>query len=91
MSETTRKDAERAAKLVDKVNAVVLVEPLADIVPLASAEGDVEADIREKMAEVDITDTQTVVRFGARAQSGMQQISQSMLDGVRNKDVGPAG
>jgi len=91
MSETTRKDAERAAKLVDKVNAVVLVEPLADIVPLASAEGDVEADIREKMAEVDITDTQTIVRFGARAQSGMQQISQSMLDGVRNKDVGPAG
>jgi len=43
------------------------------------------------MAEIDVTDTDSIVTFGAKAQSGLQQISQSMLDGVRNKDVGPAG
>lgn len=91
MSETTRKDAERATRLVEQVNAVVLIEPLAEIVPLAKAEGEAQAVIREKMAEIDITDTQTIVRFGSRAQTQMQKISQSMLDGVRNKDVGPAG
>ena len=31
------------------------------------------------------------MRFGARAQTGLQEISQQMLADVRNKDVGPAG
>ena len=32
-----------------------------------------------------------LVRFGSGAQAELQQISQSMLQGVQNKDVGPAG
>jgi uncharacterized protein YaaN involved in tellurite resistance len=83
--------AAQATKLVDKVNAVVLAEPKAEIVPLEKSKGDEKKQIKTRMAEIDITDTQTIVSFGARAQSGLQQISQSMLDGVRNKDVGPAG
>jgi uncharacterized protein YaaN involved in tellurite resistance len=88
-SKSTR--AVEATKLLDKVNAVVLVEPNADIVPLVKAKGDDKKQIQKRMAEIDISNTQTIVSFGARAQSGLQQISQSMLDGVRNKDVGPAG
>jgi len=36
-------------------------------------------------------DTQSIVSFGSAAQAELQEISQSMLAGVRNKDVGPAG
>ncbi|MFT4716077.1 MAG: hypothetical protein ACI861_000226 [Paracoccaceae bacterium] len=81
----------QATKLVEKVNAVVLVEPNVDVVPLDDAKGDDKKQIKKRMAEIDITKTQTIVSFGAGAQSGLQRISQSMLDGVRNKDVGPAG
>jgi uncharacterized protein YaaN involved in tellurite resistance len=38
-----------------------------------------------------MTDTNSIVSFGSAAQAELQEISQSMLQGVRNKDVGPAG
>ena len=91
MPEETRAGAVAAAKLVEKVNAVVLLEPKTEIVPLEKADNTQAAQIRAKMAEVDITDTNSIVSFGSQAQAGLQQISQTMLDGVRNKDVGPAG
>lgn len=91
MPEKTRAGAIAAAKLVDKVNAVVLLEPKTEIVPLEKADTDQASQIRAKMTEIDITDTNSIVSFGSRAQAGLQQISQTMLDGVRNKDVGPAG
>jgi uncharacterized protein YaaN involved in tellurite resistance len=43
------------------------------------------------MSEIDLGDTNSIVRFGSGAQAELQQISQSMLQGVQNKDVGPAG
>ena len=42
-------------------------------------------------AELDITDTSSIVRFGSGAQAELTAISQQMLGGVKNKDVGPAG
>ena len=36
-------------------------------------------------------DTNSIISFGSAAQEELQVISQSMLQGVRNKDVGPAG
>lgn len=91
MSQETRTGAERAAKIVEKVNAVVLAEPSTEIVPLAKAKKPEATEIRKRMEEVDVRETQSIVRFGSQAQSGLQKISQTMLDGVRNKDVGPAG
>jgi uncharacterized protein YaaN involved in tellurite resistance len=43
------------------------------------------------MDELDMSDTQSIVSFGSAAQAELQEISQAMLTGVRNKDVGPAG
>jgi uncharacterized protein YaaN involved in tellurite resistance len=43
------------------------------------------------MAEIDMTNTQSIIEFGSAAQAELQVISQDMLAGVRNKDVGPAG
>lgn len=93
MSETIRKKAESALAAVEEVTAVVLPEP-ADanaIVPLADADAPVGAEIRARMDEIDMGDTNSIVSFGSAAQAELQEISQAMLADVRNKDVGPAG
>jgi uncharacterized protein YaaN involved in tellurite resistance len=91
MSDTIRQQAEAAAQLVDEINAVVLPEPSTDLVPLAEAPAPTAEEIRTRMAELDMTDTNSIVTFGSNAQAELQTISQAMLDGVKNKDVGPAG
>ncbi len=93
MSTTIQQKAAETLALVEEVNAVVLPEPAAaeDVVPLAKANKTVSKEITARMDELDMTDTGSIVHFGSAAQSELQEISQAMLDGVRNKDVGPAG
>ena len=93
MLETTRDKARADLAMVEEVTATVLPEPAAAnaIVPLAQADAPVGAEIRKRMAEIDMEDTNSIVSFGSRAQAELQEISQAMLGGVRNKDVGPAG
>ena len=93
MSETVRQKAEAALAQVEEVTAVVLPEPTdaGAIVPLEQADAPVGAEIRARMDEIDMEDTQSIVSFGSAAQAELQEISQSMLADVRNKDVGPAG
>ena len=78
-------------KLVDEIATVELKEPSRDLVPLAQAEAPVAEAIRTRMAEINLDDTNSIVAFGSGAQAGLQEISQSMLADVKNKDVGPAG
>ena len=93
MSETVRQKAESAVAQVEEVTAVILPEPsdATAIVPLAEADAPVSAEIRSRMGEIDMGDTNSIVSFGSAAQAELQQISQAMLQDVRNKDVGPAG
>lgn len=93
MSDTIRTKAETALAEIEAVTAVVLPEPTAAnaVVPLAEATPDLAEGIRARMAEIDLTDSGSIVRFGSRAQGELQAISQAMLSDVKNKDVGPAG
>lgn len=93
MSDTTRQAAQAALAQAERVTAVVLPEPApaASVVPLERAAPEQGEEIRKRMAEIDLSSTGSIVAFGSRAQAELQQISQSMLQGVRNKDVGPAG
>ena len=91
MSEDIRQKAEAALAEVEKVTAVVLAEPTGELVSMAEADKPTTAEIKRRMDEIDMSDTQSIVSFGSSAQAEMQVISQSMLAGVRNKDVGPAG
>ena len=93
MSDETRAKAEEALAMVEEVTAVVLPEPAEAhaIVPIAEADAPSKAEIEKRMSEIDMSNTNSIVSFGSRAQVELQEISQSMLDGVRNKDVGPAG
>jgi uncharacterized protein YaaN involved in tellurite resistance len=43
------------------------------------------------IAEIDLTDSNSIIFFGNKAQEQLTTISDNMLEGVRNKDVGPAG
>ena len=90
MTEDTRRRAEAAQKDIEDVTSVVLPEPDAPV-PLDKADPPTSDEIRRRMEEIDIEDSGSIVRFGTRAQSELQEISQKMLADVKNKDVGPAG
>ncbi len=55
------------------------------------------ADENQKQAivsitnEIDVSDRGSILFFGSKAQEEMSQISEKMLEGVRNKDLGAAG
>jgi uncharacterized protein YaaN involved in tellurite resistance len=91
MSETVQSSAQALLTEVEKVTAVILPEPVAEVVPLETAPPPKAEEIRKRMAEVDLTSTQSIISFGSSAQAELQVISQAMLQDVKNKDVGPAG
>ncbi len=91
MSTTVQADAQAFLTEVEKVTAVILPEPMGEVVPLAAAPADKAEAIRKRMSEVDLSNTQSIIAFGSSAQAELQVISQAMLQDVKNKDVGPAG
>ena len=93
MSENVREKAEQTLALVEEVNAVVLPEPVdaGEVISWAEADAPLGEEIRSRMDEIDMGDTNSIVAFGSAAQAELQEISQAMLQDVRNKDVGPAG
>ncbi len=91
MSDTVQANATALLTEVEKVTAVILPEPVSDVVPLETAPADKAVEIRKRMDEVDLSSTQSIISFGSSAQAELQVISQAMLQDVKNKDVGPAG
>ncbi|OUS21078.1 toxic anion resistance protein [Litorivita pollutaquae] len=93
MTESTRAKAEATLKQVEEITAVVLPEPVDAnaVVPLEQADAPTTGEITRRIAELDMSDTNSIVSFGSGAQAELQEISQAMLADVRNKDVGPAG
>lgn len=91
MTETVASAATTALAEVEKVTAAILPEASTAIVALEAASAPQAAEITRRMAEIDMGNTQSIISFGAGAQSELQVISQDMLAGVKNKDVGPAG
>jgi len=91
MSETTRTQAEAALREVEQVTANLLPEAKGELITVDTADAATQGEIEKHMSEIDMNDTQSIIRFGSAAQSELQAISQEMLSDVRNKDVGPAG
>lgn len=91
MSETIQKQAAEAEAQVMAVAANILPDPVEEVQPLAAATPEVSAEITTRIGEIDMGDSNSIIRFGSGAQAELQTISQAMLADVRNKDVGPAG
>ena len=49
------------------------------------------AELAALLAELNLSDSHSVLFFGSRAQEQLTTVSDSMLERVRTKDVGPAG
>lgn len=65
--------------------------PVADAMSYATASPAQRAEVERVMAEIDITDSNSILFFGTAAQGEVTSVADEMLEGVRNKDTGPAG
>jgi uncharacterized protein YaaN involved in tellurite resistance len=84
----TRAEAQAALKELDAVTRHPLPEPKDGP---AAADPATQGEIARRKAEIDLSSTQSIIRFGSQAQAELQAISQQMLAGVKNQEVGPAG
>jgi uncharacterized protein YaaN involved in tellurite resistance len=91
MTDDIRTQAATALAEVEAVTARILPEPGTALVALEDATAPQADEIRKRLAEIDMSNTQSIISFGSGAQAELQVISQEMLQGVKNKDVGPAG
>lgn len=91
MSQSIRERAEADLKGIEDVTALTLPEPSTALVPIDRDASEAQKDVEARMAEIDMSDTNSILEFGSAAQGELQQISQAMLSDVKNKDVGPAG
>jgi uncharacterized protein YaaN involved in tellurite resistance len=65
--------------------------PVADIQSYATAAPERRAEIERAIGEVDLTDSNSILFFGSRAQEEVTAVADEMLEGVKNKDTGVAG
>ena len=71
--------------------AIPLPADPADVIAYRQADPARRARIDRALAEIDMRDSNSVLFFGSKAQEKLTALSDTMLEGVRNKDVGPAG
>ena len=69
MTESVQADAAALLGEVEKVSAVILPEPAGEVVPLEQATPDQAQAIKTRMAEVDLSNTQSIISFGSSAQA----------------------
>lgn len=62
-----------------------------ELIPFEQAPSDRQQNIRQLVDEINLNDTHSIIFFGSKAQEQLTTISDKMLDGVKNKDIGPAG
>ncbi len=91
MTDKVRQQAEELTAAIQEAAGLNLPEPEQETITIEKANPAQAAAIRERIAELDLTSTGSIIGFGSRAQLELQQISQAMLVDVKNKDVGPAG
>ena len=63
----------------------------ADLVSYSDADAEEQNRIQQLMTEIDMEDTTSIIYFGSKAQEQLTTVSDRMIDGVKNKNVGPAG
>lgn len=92
MSEQQDQTTPVITEALQSVSAQELVPDVkADIVALEQAPAEKQLKIRQLLQEIDIKDTQSILFFGSKAQEQLTMVSDKMLEGVKNKDTGPAG
>jgi uncharacterized protein YaaN involved in tellurite resistance len=65
--------------------------PETKITAYGAATGTELAEIERALAQIDLDDSNSILFFGTAAQGEVTTVADEMLEGVRNKDTGPAG
>ena len=66
-------------------------ESSTNLLNVESSNEEFQKAVIEKKNSINLADSQTIMAFGIDAQKSITEISEEMLNGVRNKDLGPAG
>lgn len=70
---------------------IALPEVSTELVAYAQASDPKKQQIESLIAEIDMHDRSSIMFFGTKTQEQMTTISEKMLNGVKNKDIGAAG
>jgi len=62
-----------------------------EVVSYAEAPSDDQLELDKLVSEIDMEDTESILYFGSKAQERLTTISDRMLEGIKNKELGPAG
>jgi uncharacterized protein YaaN involved in tellurite resistance len=62
-----------------------------DILAYEQSDTENKVQIDQIIAEIDINDSNSIIHFGSKAQEQLTTVSDRMLEGVKNKDLGSAG
>jgi len=91
MSETqTTTKTTPAEAIVPGTEVAEYKEISKEVIAYNSAKGDEKKNIEQLITEINVEDRSTIIFFGSKAQEEMSTISENMLKGVRNKDLGAA-
>ena len=74
-----------------EVFAAALPQVQQDLAARAPAPAQDQQQVTSLVKELDLRDSNSIIFFGSKAQEQLTTISDNMLEGVRNKDTGPAG
>ena len=76
---------------IDKLDAMLSPDLKYEMVTMETADQTDRSKITELMNDIDLSDSNSILFYGSSAQEQLTTVSDNMLEGVRNKDVGPAG
>lgn len=76
---------------VDKLDAMLAPDLKYEMITIDTAGTEDRSRISELMSEINLSDSNSIIFYGSKAQERLTTISDNMLEGVRNKDIGPAG
>lgn len=83
---------QKTSSTVDSVGIGNPVDKLGqELTPYVEADDETRDRLDALIAEIGMEDTSSIIFFGTKAQQQLTAISDQMLEGVRNKDTGPAG
>lgn len=92
MSQTqTTTATQTAPAVVPGTELAPLPEMTAELVAYDQADTPLQQEMESIISEIDMKDRSSIMFFGTKTQEQMTAISEKMLNGVKNKDIGEAG
>ncbi|QQZ30287.1 toxic anion resistance protein [Thiothrix subterranea] len=90
-TQTTTTVTQTAPAIVPGTELTPLPEMTTELVAYAQADDTNKSKLETIIAEIDMNDRSSIMFFGTKTQEQMTTISEKMLNGVKNKDIGSAG